>query len=201
MDLSDDQIISLLSRSGQDEPVSDDDRETIQTFSKQLIAIAQLLRREDFGEVNDILRNRTVTPAIGQSSTNGSFVAPDDQDPPSPSRELYAELARKAYTTRRQRTGIFGTFEIFGEPAWDILLDLYIADFDNKQVSVSSACIGSASPPTTGLRWLGVLSDHGFVKREHDSNDQRRILVRLTDRALECMDCYFATALKSSGSA
>ena len=40
--------------------------------------------------------------------------------------------------------------ELFGEPAWDILLDLYIANVENKPVSVSSACIGSAAPPTTG---------------------------------------------------
>ncbi|MEM7778848.1 MAG: MarR family transcriptional regulator [Pseudomonadota bacterium] len=105
-----------------------------------------------------------------------------------------ADFAREIYSTRRRRSGIFGHEELFGEPAWDILLDLYIAYVDQKPVSVSSACIGSAAPPTTGLRWLGVLSEHGFVLREHDPQDQRRVLVRLTELGLSAMDEYFASS-------
>ena len=61
-------------------------------------------------------------------------------------------LARKAYALRRKRAALFGNPDLFGEPAWDILLDLYIAAGEGKPVSVSSACIGSAAPATTGLR-------------------------------------------------
>ena len=109
-------------------------------------------------------------------------------------RSLNVELAREAYAVRRRRNAIFGNAEIFGEPAWDILLDLYIAHVENKPVSVSSACIGSAAPPTTGLRWLGVLTEEGLILREHDPEDQRRVLVRLSDRGLAAMDQYFASA-------
>jgi hypothetical protein len=109
-------------------------------------------------------------------------------------RRRHGVLARKAYAARRRRGAIFGNHDLFGEPAWDILLDLYIAHVERKDVSVSSACIGSASPPTTGLRWLGVLAEHDLVLREHDPFDQRRVLVRLTRRGLEAMDRYFAIA-------
>ncbi len=108
-------------------------------------------------------------------------------------RKLYGDLAREAYAVRRRRTAIFDNDELFGEPAWDILLDLYIANVENKSVSVSSACIGSAAPPTTGLRWLGVLSEQGLIAREHDPEDQRRVLVRLTEKGLTAMDEYFAS--------
>ena len=110
-------------------------------------------------------------------------------------RRRFADLAREAYASRRKRAAIFGSPDLFGEPAWDILLDLYIAHADKKPVSVSSACIGSAAPPTTGLRWLGVLAQHGLVVREHDPDDQRRVLVRLSDRGLEAMDQYFANVV------
>jgi len=100
------------------------------------------------------------------------------------------ELARHLYSMRRQRSAIFGQMEIFGEPAWDILLDLYIAALEGKSVSVSSACIGSASPPTTGLRWIGVLTHQGMLIREHDPTDQRRVLVRLSDHAMAAMDRF-----------
>lgn len=106
-------------------------------------------------------------------------------------RRRFAALAREAYATRRRRSVIFNSDELFGEPAWDILLDLYVANAEGKTVSVSSACIGSASPPTTGLRWLGVLSEQGLILREHDPEDQRRVLVRLTTKGLSAMDEYF----------
>jgi len=108
-------------------------------------------------------------------------------------RQLNAQLAREIYAARRQRSTIFGNPELFGEPAWDILLDLYIAYVEDKPVSVSSACIGSAAPPTTGLRWLGVLAEQDLILREHDPEDQRRVLVRLTELGLASMDEYFAS--------
>jgi len=107
---------------------------------------------------------------------------------------LADQLLAIAGELRRNQTAIFGNPELFGEPAWDILLDLYIAYVEDKPVSVSSACIGSAAPPTTGLRWLGVLAENDLVLREHDPEDQRRVLVRLTETGLAAMDEYFARA-------
>ncbi|MFU7528886.1 MarR family transcriptional regulator [Qipengyuania sp. ASV99] len=107
-------------------------------------------------------------------------------------RALKAEAAREIYTQRRRRAVLFGNPDLFGEPAWDILLDLYIAEVEGKAVSVSSACIGSAAPPTTGLRWLGVLAENNLILREHDPEDQRRVLVRLTDSGLAAMDQFFS---------
>lgn len=103
-------------------------------------------------------------------------------------------LARHAYWLRRQRAAIFGGEELFGEPAWDILLDLYIAHAENKQVSVSSACIGSASPPTTGLRWLTVLAEKNLIARQNDVADHRRIMVRLTDKGVTAVERFLALA-------
>jgi hypothetical protein len=107
------------------------------------------------------------------------------------SERRYLAIARQAYALRRKRAVIFGNPELFGEPAWDILLDLYIAQAEGKTVSVSSACIGSAAPPTTGLRWLGVLADEGLVVRENDPEDHRRVLVRLTREGITAMERFF----------
>jgi hypothetical protein len=98
------------------------------------------------------------------------------------------------YALRRKRATIFGNADLFSEPAWDILLDLFIAQGEGKDVSVSSACIGSAAPPTTGLRWLGVLTDEGLVLRENDAEDNRRVLVRLTPAGLAAMERFFEAA-------
>ncbi len=121
--------------------------------------------------------------------------APGESPAPPPARATrsYLALARKAYAVRRKRAAIFNA-ELFGEPAWDILLDLFIAQAEGKSVSVSSACIGSAAPATTGLRWLGVLADEGLVVRENDADDNRRVLVRLTTAGIAAMERYFNEA-------
>ncbi|WP_086607486.1 MarR family winged helix-turn-helix transcriptional regulator [Erythrobacter donghaensis] len=112
------------------------------------------------------------------------------REPQRPSRSHLA-LARKAYALRRKRGAIFGNPDLFGEPAWDILLDLFIAQAEGKSVSVSSACIGSAAPATTGLRWLGVLADEGLVLRDPDPEDNRRVMVRLTPTGCAAMERFF----------
>ena len=92
---------------------------------------------------------------------------------------LSLAVARQAYRDRRRREEIFGG-DLFGEPAWDILLDLFIAAKEAKRISITSACIGAAAPSTTALRWLNILEREGLIEREGDSNDLRRSYVRLT---------------------
>ena len=101
-------------------------------------------------------------------------------------------LAREAYRLRRMRAQVFGDSDLFGEPAWDMLLDLFIATGEGKRVPVTSACIGAAVPTTTALRWLTMLEDRGLVVREHDKHDARRIFVRLTSDAEAKMAAYFS---------
>jgi hypothetical protein len=137
------------------------------------------------------IANRLREAATGDRDPNEA----DHSARPRPSRGPYVHLAlaRKAYALRRKRTAIFGNPDLFGEPAWDILLDLFIAHGEGKPVSVSSACIGSAAPATTGLRWLGVLADEGLVVRENDPEDHRRVLVRLTPAGRAGMERFFDT--------
>ena len=151
-------------------------------------------------------RNRLLNPladelmAIAVRLRDAASVAPnggDSADPPK-SRPVrtgpnHLALARKAYALRRKRAAIFNNPDLFGEPAWDILLDLYIAHAERKPVSVSSACIGSAAPATTGLRWLGVLADEGLVLRENDPEDNRRVMVRLSSAGVTAMAQFFET--------
>lgn len=182
-------------------------------LADQLIRIAEDLRRSSAAE-QGVARNG-FNPTAAQKSALGSSAStlPTNSDGSlrietlaalkeaedaangdlATRRVAYAQIARKIYATRRHRSNIFGDMELFGEPAWDILLDLYIAQVERKTVSVSSACIGSAAPPTTGLRWLGVLAEQDLILREHDPDDQRRVLVRLTEKGMAAMDEYFSS--------
>jgi hypothetical protein len=127
-------------------------------------------------------------------------VADEDTDDPAAvgrNHDLWAELAREMYRNRRLRAKIFGSEALFGEPAWDILLDLFVAAKDGRRVSVMSACIGSAVPSTTALRWIAALEREELIIREDDPEDARRTYVMLTERGYAAMVEYFQIASKS----
>lgn len=122
--------------------------------------------------------------------------APVREGPPE-DHPLWGELARQAYADRRRRPKIFANEDLFGEPAWDILLDLFIAAKERRRVSVTSACIGSAVPSTTALRWITLLEKQGLLLREADTSDARRIYVKLTAKGYAAMVEYFSQVSRS----
>ena len=99
-------------------------------------------------------------------------------------------FAKAQYAFRRRREAIVG-LDIFAEPAWDMLLDLYAARLERQPVSVSSLCIAAAVPATTALRWIKTMTDAGIFLREADPQDGRRIFIALSDGANEAMARYF----------
>ena len=105
--------------------------------------------------------------------------------------DLWLIAAEDLYRERRQRSEFFPD-DLFGEPAWDMLLDLYIAEKKNERISVTSACLGGAVPCATGIRWLRMLEQLGLVEREHDRADGRRKFVRLSSMGYARMTAYIA---------
>ena len=98
-----------------------------------------------------------------------------------PSEQSLVSLAGKIYSARRDVDAIFGMPGFAVSPGWDMMLDLYQAKMQGKKISVTSACIGGACPPTTGLRWLQALENMHLVARGPDQDDKRRIMVELSD--------------------
>ena len=110
-----------------------------------------------------------------------SHAEPVESDSPA---SLMLARARRAFAARRRRQQVFGErANIFGEPAWDMLLDLYIALHEGKHVTVSNACASSGTATTTGLRWVATLAERGLVERIADPTDGRRFFVQLTAEA------------------
>ena len=96
------------------------------------------------------------------------------------------DRARSQYASRRARDRIFAdNAELFNEPVWDILLDLFIARHEGRRVSISSACIAACVSQTTALRRLNDLQRRGLIERASDVGDSRRHYVSLTDAATE----------------
>jgi hypothetical protein len=103
--------------------------------------------------------------------------------------EARAEQLRSIIRARLARQRYFPA-ELFGDPAWDMLLDLTLARLEGKKVSVSSLCIAAGVPTTTALRRIAELESSGLVTRERDTRDGRRVYVNLTAPALAQMLDY-----------
>lgn len=91
-------------------------------------------------------------------------------------------LVKNILRSRGRRNRLFGN-NLFGEPAWDILLELYAAERSERKLSVSGASYASAAPHSTGLRWIHRLERDGWIRRIDDPADHRRSWVELTEEA------------------
>ena len=101
-----------------------------------------------------------------------------------------AKAVRRMLRQRRMREQYFPA-DLFADPAWDMLLDLYAARLERQPVSVSSLCIAAAVPATTALRWIKTMTDAGLFLREDDPDDGRRIFIALAEGACEALGRYF----------
>lgn len=118
---------------------------------------------------------------------------------PSAMPEIRAEAVRQVIRARRLRDRYFAG-GLFGDPAWDMLLDLFAADLERAQVSVSSLCIAAAVAPTTALRWIARMTEEGLFDRSPDPFDRRRAYMVLTPTARTAMQGYWATAQRLGSS-
>jgi len=90
---------------------------------------------------------------------------------------------------RRRRDQYF-TSSLFKEPAWDILLELFVAHAEDRPVRVADACRVTATSASTGLRWIGTLEAARLIEREPDTSDGRASFVHLSSIGLQIMTDY-----------
>lgn len=109
--------------------------------------------------------------------------APQVPDGKGRSRLSPGEKAAAVYQARRVRGEVFGDAGyLFTDPAWDILLTLFVAQEESRRVSINQARAASGVPTTTALRWIGSLAGHALVSRRADPMDKRRCYLSLTAR-------------------
>ena len=94
-------------------------------------------------------------------------------------RRKWGLLAHNIHRERSRRANYLPA-ELFGEPAWDILLDLAYAANASELRSIKAACLSSQAPEATALRYIEQLVGFGLVERIDDKTDRRRKFLRLT---------------------
>ena len=74
--------------------------------------------------------------------------------------------------------------EFFGEPSWEILLELFVQFAGGARVATKSLCIVSGVSDTTALRLIDRLEDAGLVERSVSPADKRVTLVGMTRKGV-----------------
>lgn len=111
--------------------------------------------------------------------------------PPGNSPSVTPKQLRLMIKARRAREQMLGSHH-FADPAWDILLEAYLAHMTQIRLSVSGLCQSSAVPVTTALRWVQKLEQDGWLERKDDPFDGRRSWIELTAEGSERLSRYFA---------
>lgn len=110
--------------------------------------------------------------------------------------ELLA-FARRMIGERARRLQYFDG-HLFSDPAWDIMLDLFVAEIEMREVPVTNLCFTSNVPDTTVLRWIKTLCAEGLLVRHKDRVDKRRVLVQLARPASDAMRRYVEEQLAAA---
>jgi len=106
-----------------------------------------------------------------------------------PTRRELTQLASKLYEARRGRDRVFDD-NLFGEPAWDMLLALYCLPPRGIVLTATSLGYAANVPPSTGTRWQKLLLEQGLIKRGPDISDGRQQLVGLSETGRMLMERY-----------
>lgn len=176
--------------------MGDEDRVALLRLSQQVEAIAHSLDRLSHAQASPAASGSSVLGefkqdyAVPEPSAFGSFGAAPAAAAPPPLPD--PQVVRQIIANRQARARFFEP-ELFGDPAWDMLLDLTAAHGEGARVSVTSLCIAAAVPTTTALRWLTQMVESGIFVRVPDPADKRRAFIALSDTALAAMSGYFAS--------
>ena len=117
------------------------------------------------------------------SSARTSVRAHNDSEP-------LVQRAQQLFENRRKRIAVFGP-QMFAEPAWEMLLILYLSDGGPRHTQTSLTELSGASR-STGMRWIDFLDGQGLVRREEHPTDRRRNFVSLSDNGRNLLELYLS---------
>ena len=118
-----------------------------------------------------------------------SAVGPDKSSPGEPPPQALLERAESILRVRRARERLLGR-AVIGEPAFDLLLSLYLQS-GQKGTSLTSIAKPAGIPYSSAMRWTRYLADKGLVERTDSRSDRRAICVQLTPSGRAVLDELF----------
>lgn len=105
------------------------------------------------------------------------------------SEDELVSRARIILHSRRMRTRHFNR-AMFGEPAWDVLLLLYVADQSGDRQTLTKLAGWTETPLSTVNRWIGYLEREKLVERQPHPTDKRTVFIRVLPKGRQAMTSY-----------
>ena len=140
----------------------------------------------------ELQRRRQNWEELAARVTEMEAGAPSDKMP-APVLEFgeakLAAIATSIYNARRRRLELFDP-ALFGEPAWDMLLNLFIAKARGEVLSTAALCSVGGVPHATGLRRIDHLEAKGLIERSRDPADARVTQIQITPKGYRLMRQY-----------
>lgn len=128
---------------------------------------------------------------VGQLSRQVEHLAARAKAKPAGGEASDVALVRNIIAARRSREGHLPA-DLLGEPAWDILLDLFLAEQEGRTAYSTSCCMAAAAPQSTGLRYIKRLAAEKLIVETPDRQDSRRTLISLTERGRGALSGWLA---------
>lgn len=140
-------------------------------------------RAIDFSDRDRVDAARLLTLILGRSTADRAI---RDQE--------LIPIARAVLEDRKRRSQVFNP-GMFGEPGWDLLLNLYVMDRDGPRLTLGKLTQLAGLSQSTALRWLEYLKDQGMITRDQHPTDARTAFVALTEKAREALGLYLSQTM------
>jgi len=83
----------------------------------------------------------------------------------------------------REEIGRFFDSSLFADPAFDMLLFVFLEEEEGRQVETSACYRASGVPRTTAVRWINMLLSMGMFENAPHPTDRRLTLLSLSEQA------------------
>ena len=133
---------------------------------------------------------RLLSMIAGRKPEPQAMPPPIEQRPAHTGSGPLKLCARRIYEGRKRRSAHFGQ-QMFNEPAWEMLLILYLEDSGERQLQARLDELSGASR-STGNRWIDFLVRKGLAKREEHPTDKRRNFVTLSEKGRTLLELYLS---------
>lgn len=84
-------------------------------------------------------------------------------------------------------------------PCLDMLLELYLAEFQRRRIYIWPLCMATRIPFSTAHRKVSLLEEQGLLMREPAKRDRRKIIVRVTHEGISTVNTLLDSFLAVLG--
>lgn len=124
----------------------------------------------------------------------------DASDPLATSRAQarLVEAAKRAVSAQQERDRLFGR-GMFAHPAWAILLDLFIAEAEERPATLARVAAAAFVSEPVAVRCVAMLASARLIQRVPEAGGARGTLLVLTESGRSRLSDYFTRTAADPG--